>query len=135
MTACTEWCGDDLLSGGPGSDILIGGSGRDSFRFDVNFKTDPSVDTILDFNVDEDVMLLSAGIFTNLGPAGPLASKAFALGAAAKDADVRILFDSKGTKGVYYDADGIGPTAAVMIAKLESKNIELPILASHFLVV
>ncbi|GAB4539440.1 MAG: hypothetical protein Tsb0014_29840 [Pleurocapsa sp.] len=53
--------GNDTIAGGAGSDLLWGGSGADTFVFtpDVDFKNG-YVDTIADFNVNEDKIDLSA---------------------------------------------------------------------------
>jgi Ca2+-binding RTX toxin-like protein len=48
--------GDDTLIGGTGNDSLTGGSGRDFFRY--NSRTE-GIDTITDFNVLDDTILVS----------------------------------------------------------------------------
>ena len=48
--------GDDLLVGGFNSDILIGGTGSDQFVYN---SLDERTDRILDFNVNEDKLVLS----------------------------------------------------------------------------
>lgn len=48
--------GDDLLLGGEGSDILRGGEGADVFGFSID---DEGHDRVRDFDVSEDVLLLS----------------------------------------------------------------------------
>lgn len=50
--------GDDLLIGGPGDDRLIAGLGRDRFFFSVN----SGADILSDFNVSEDIILVSASL-------------------------------------------------------------------------
>ncbi len=52
--------GNDRLSGGTGDDMLEGGKGEDTFVFEFGTETD----TIVDFNVAEDVLVLSG--FTGL---------------------------------------------------------------------
>ncbi len=49
--------GDDTLSGGPGSDILTGGEGHDRF---VYGGVDTGTDVIADFDLEEDILDLSA---------------------------------------------------------------------------
>ncbi|MEO1210306.1 MAG: hypothetical protein AAFX78_12260, partial [Cyanobacteria bacterium J06638_20] len=49
--------GDDLLDGGIGNDTLNGGAGRDSFVFNPDGNT-----VIEDFQIDQDVIVLSEGI-------------------------------------------------------------------------
>ncbi|NJL22239.1 MAG: calcium-binding protein [Leptolyngbyaceae cyanobacterium SM1_3_5] len=60
--------GDDVLNGGVGSDVLDGGAGRDSFAFDTSLATE-GVDTINNFAGGEDVIRLSAAVFSDLSPA------------------------------------------------------------------
>ena len=50
--------GDDLLIGGLGSDILTGGNGNDKFLLSTNSGTD----TITDFEVGKDLLILGNGI-------------------------------------------------------------------------
>jgi len=110
--------GNDTLSGGTGKDTLTGGSGKDFFLFDVTpNKLYP--DVITDFSSRYDTFQLKRAVFKGV-PKGALASQAFVLGKAAKDADDRIIYD-KGTGNLYYDADGTGHIAAVKIATLTNK--------------
>ncbi|MEN9519113.1 MAG: hypothetical protein RLZZ381_1701 [Cyanobacteriota bacterium] len=46
--------GSDIIRGGEGSDILFGGEGKDNFVFDLENFADGSIDTIADFDIDED---------------------------------------------------------------------------------
>jgi len=50
--------GDDLLIGGRGDDLLIAGLGRDRFFFSAN----SGADTLSDFNISEDIILVSASL-------------------------------------------------------------------------
>jgi Ca2+-binding RTX toxin-like protein len=50
--------GDDLLVGGSGDDRLIGDFGRDRFFFSAN----SGADTLTDFNISEDIILVSASL-------------------------------------------------------------------------
>ena len=109
--------GNDQLVGGNGNDRLTGGPGLDIFRFDSALNATTNVDTITDFAPMEDVLRLEGKVFTALTVAGTLGAGAFRLGAVAGDASDRILYDSA-TGFVRYDADGNGPTAAVIFAAL-----------------
>jgi Ca2+-binding RTX toxin-like protein len=60
---------------------------------------------------------LDDNIFAALGSPGALAAGAFKAGAAATDADDRIIFNNA-TGALLYDADGVGGTAAVQFATL-----------------
>lgn len=113
--------GDDVLNGKGGSDILTGGKGKDTFEFDTALGAG-NVDTIKDFSTKDDTIHLSSAIFSGLAT-GKLAAGAFAVGAAAQDADDRILYD-KGTGALSFDADGSGGGAAIKFASI-GKNLDL----------
>ena len=132
------FAGDDILIGGLGQDVLIGGLGRDVFRFDVDPNLSPGGDEIIEFS-DEDRIELSLAIFTQLGPLGRLADSAFAIGATANDKDDRIIFDDGDSRAVRYDPDGIGPAAAVIVARLTLPDFYYEtgpeVTAAHFLII
>ncbi len=107
--------GDDTLNGDLGADTLQGGAGADSYVFSTTLGGG-NVDTIVGFNVADDTIVLSATIFTSLG-VGTLAASAFVIGAAAADADDRIIYNSA-TGALYFDADGDGAGTAVQFATL-----------------
>ncbi|TAG94907.1 MAG: hypothetical protein EAZ09_12470 [Oscillatoriales cyanobacterium] len=50
--------GDDLLNGGLGSDSLTGGNGNDNFLLSTN----SGIDTITDFEVGKDLLVLGSGL-------------------------------------------------------------------------
>lgn len=120
--------GNDTLVGGSGADTLTGGSGRDSFVFNT---LDELGDTIADFSRTSDRLLLSGTAFGQ--PVGKLAASAFIAGpgAAAQTAEQRFVYDT-GTGSLYFDADGSGTDAAVLIAVLQNQ----PVLgAAHIVIV
>jgi serralysin len=124
--------GDDLLNGGRGSDLLTGGSGWDTFFFDTNLGP-RNVDTITDFNVERDNILLSQWVFTDIWP-GELQDEQFYAAAGAtggQDEDDRIIYDTT-TGNLYYDADGDGSTAAVRFAVVSGSPA---LTAEHFTIV
>jgi glycerophosphoryl diester phosphodiesterase len=58
--------GNDTLTSGPGNNTLIGGSGNDVFVFDIHKLINQAisgVDTIADFAVGQDNILLSKSVF------------------------------------------------------------------------
>jgi Ca2+-binding RTX toxin-like protein len=110
----TGGAGSDLLDGGLGADAFNGGAGLDAFVF-ADVLGAGNVDTIAGFSVADDVIHLSTAIFGVA--AGTLAASAFTIGAAAADADDRIIYNSA-TGAVFFDADGDGAGAAVQFATL-----------------
>jgi Ca2+-binding RTX toxin-like protein len=112
----TGGAGNDVLDGGLGADTLIGNAGADSFLFDSALGGG-NVDTIQDFVLGSDRVLLDHNVFSALGT-GALAPGAFVIGTAAGDADDRIIYDQS-TGNLYYDADGNGAGAAVQFATLQ----------------
>lgn len=109
--------GNDRLIGGPGNDRLIGGPGLDEFQFDAPLDALTNQDRIFDFNPADDTIRLIGAAFPALTPAGTLSVAAFANGANASSADVRILHDPA-TGVLRYDPDGSGPEASVRFARL-----------------
>ena len=107
--------GDDDISGGLGADQLFGQDGADDFLFDTAL--DGTFDTIGDFEVGIDSILLKSTVFSAINGVGTLDAEAYHEGSAAAEADDRIIYDS--TSGfIFYDADGSGAGAAVLFAKV-----------------
>ena len=104
--------GNDALHGGGGIDQLRGGAGDDGFYFESALEP-ANLAAILDFVAVNDTISLDDSVFTALA-AGPLAPEAFRAGAAALDADDRILYDSA-TGQILYDADGDGAGASAIL--------------------
>jgi serralysin len=121
--------GDDTLIGGAADDILTGGAGKDVFVFDAG--RDKNVDTIQGYAVADDTIHLQNSVYTKVGAAGALASKAFWTGKKAHDASDRVIYD-KGTGALYYDADGTGKGAQIKIGHL-TKNLKMN--AAEFFVI
>jgi serralysin len=107
--------GNDLIYGGAGADYLSGGAGADRFVF-TSPPEGAAVDVIADFTPDEDWLFLDAGVFLGLA-AGQLTESAFASGTAATTADQRFVHDPA-TGRLWFDADGNGAGAAVLVARL-----------------
>lgn len=107
--------GVNVLDGGGGRDTLIGLEGNDVFRFTAAL-TASNVTTVQDYGNGADVLLLDSRVFTGLAD-GPLAAGALAYGAAATDADDRIVYNPV-TGSLSFDADGNGGGAAIQFAQL-----------------
>jgi Ca2+-binding RTX toxin-like protein len=76
-------------------------------------------DHIVDFAHGADKIRLDDDIFTTLA-LGNLASTAFKdISAGAKDADDRVIYNHN-NGGLYYDSDGSGAAAQVLIAILDN---------------
>ncbi|MGO4526059.1 hypothetical protein AB4097_14475 [Microvirga sp. 2MCAF35] len=122
--------GNDTLIGGAGLNTLTGGDGKDSFVFAATPAADTR-DLIRDFNSNDDTFKINRIFFTNIGGKGKLASDALHFGAQAADAEDRIVYH-KSTGNLYYDPDGTGPEAQILIAKLSNKA---KVVLSDFVVV
>lgn len=114
--------GADIISAGAGADTVTGGAGADTITLAAGadtlvFNSLVGADTIADYVVADDSIQLSRATFTGLGAVGALTAAEFASGAgftAGQDASDRIVYDT--TSGnLYYDADGNGSGAAVLI--------------------
>jgi Ca2+-binding RTX toxin-like protein len=115
--------GNDTLSGGGGNDTLTGGTGNDFFVFD----TAPgatNVERITDFSSAPDQLQFENAIFTAIGGAGTFAAGDGRFWAAAgatsgHDANDRVVYNVS-TGSLYYDADGSGGGAAVLVATFQA---------------
>lgn len=113
--------GDDVLNGGYGRDVLVGGSGMDIFVFRDRLGS-ANVDKITDYDRLYDSLQLDNRYMPKLGSVGRLSSSKFVLGSKALDANDHLIYDR--TKGyLYYDADGSGAGAQVLIAQFANKAV------------
>ena len=104
--------GDDLLSGGLGTDVLTGGAGSDIFDFQV---ASGGADQITDFTHGLDHIQVSASGFgggLSDGGAVSIISGGTPLATAASG---QFLYDTD-DGNLYWDADGTGGGAAVLVA-------------------
>jgi serralysin len=107
--------GNNVIDGAAGNDTLTGGGGQDTFLFGTALTA--NVDTVADFDASNDTIRLDQSIFTAITTLGTLSAAAFFTGAAAHDADDRIIYNAA-TGNLFYDSDGTGATAAVQFAHL-----------------
>lgn len=117
----TLWggAGNDTLTGGAGADQLTGGTGNDCFVFGA---PKLGADTITDFSNtagNDDILHLQGAAFGNHA-AGALTASEFQTSnlAVASAASVRFIYD-KDDHRLYFDADGSGVQAAVLVATLQ----------------
>ncbi|HEY9628110.1 MAG TPA: DUF4347 domain-containing protein [Coleofasciculaceae cyanobacterium] len=119
--------GNDILVGGTGSDTLIGdfgadrittGAGRDKVAFD-RLTSSINADTITDFSVKLDVLVVSAQSFGGGLIAGQSISKEqFYIGDRAIGAEDRFIYNRR-TGVLSFDADGSGSGKAIAFADLK----------------
>ena len=118
--------GNDVLSGGNGKDMLIGGAhvdrltgglGNDTFRFTVG---DPGRDVISDFSNSggNNDRVQIAGLSLAGGPITGNLFRARADNVAQDGNDIFIFRTTD--KSLWFDADGDGAGAAVMLADLQA---------------
>ena len=96
--------GTNAINGGDGDDILTGRGGADAFVFDTALNAANNVDEITDFNVTDDTIQLQNAVFTGLA-GGTLGANQFVIGAAAQDADDRIVYDNN-SGALFFDVMG-----------------------------
>jgi len=113
--------GDDTLIGGKGMDSLTGGDGADVFVFDQAPKAGEA-DVITDFVSGVDQIALARAVFGAAGLPGVLEDAAFALGTAPTDATDRLIYDDA-TGRLFWDADGTGRSASVLLATLDGSPL------------
>jgi len=101
--------GNDTLIGNAVDNQLTGGAGNDQFVF-AEEPDATNIDTITDFGVGDDVLVLEDLVFSALADAWELV-----LGPAAIDSNDHVIYDSG---ALYYDADGNGGLASVQFATL-----------------
>lgn len=114
--------GSDTLVGGAGIDTLTGGPGSDFFVFNAPLNA-ANRDVITDFsNVagNNDTFRLENAVMTQLGGPGMLTAAKFFAGAAAHDADDRIVYNNA-TGALFYDSNGIAAGGAVQLGTLTNK--------------
>jgi Ca2+-binding RTX toxin-like protein len=109
--------GNDTINGGRGSDQLSGGMGNDVF---VYMATTEGGDRLLDFSKDgNDSIHLAAAAFGDHAVGGLARGEFQASNASvAKTEAVRIIYDRNDRK-VWYDADGSGEQAAILLMTLQ----------------
>jgi Ca2+-binding RTX toxin-like protein len=107
----------NAINGGGGNDTLIGAGGNDFFLFNTALGSG-NIDTIVDFNVAADIIRLENAVFAALGAVtGTLAAGAFNTGAAATQADDRIIYNAA-TGTLIYDTNGNAAGGALQFATL-----------------
>jgi serralysin len=106
----------NLLSGKGGNDTLTGYGASDYFQFESIYD---GMDTITDFNVGEDSILILRSGFSSSLSTGSLPADQFRIGSAAADANDYFIYNSA-TGALSFDADGTGGAAQIQFAKLST---------------
>jgi len=106
--------GNDTLTGGGNLDYLSGGAGNDSFVF---YSPTLGLDTIADFSVADDTILVKASGFGGGLTPGAISSTRFVVGSAATTSSQRFIYNNA-TGSLSFDVDGNGSTAPVQFASL-----------------
>lgn len=109
--------GNNMIDGLGGNDTLTGGNGNDQFKFSWLLNPTTNVDTITDFNANQDKILLDLSVFSNIRLY--LEASEFRIGNAALDSNDRIIFNPS-TGGLFYDSDGSGSDSAIKFANLQT---------------
>ena len=106
----------DRLDGGSGDDLLTGGSGRDNFVFN---SLEEGTDTITDFSPQDDTMWFVKEGFDGISTKGMISSQMLRIGSDATTTNHRFIYNS-GSGDLFYDSDGSGSSARVLLAELDS---------------
>ncbi len=113
--------GNDTLSGMGGNDTLIGEAGQDTFAF-ASAPGGGNVDLVADFVSGTDKLSFDTAAFTAIGAPGnfPFGDARFVAGNTTSGIDPtdRIVYNTT-TGNLYYDADGSGAGASVLVATLQ----------------
>jgi Ca2+-binding RTX toxin-like protein len=93
----------------------------DQFVMDTALNALTNVDTITDFNVADDTIVLDHAVFAALTGMGTLAAAQFVANASgtAKDAGDRIVYEAD-TGKLFYDANGSSAGGSVQFAQLST---------------
>lgn len=109
--------GNNTLQGSTGADALAGGGGDDTFYYNLCSSCEGG-DTVTDFNAsgsgDSDKFKFNS---ENFNPTEPFRSMAVYDGSHGQDAGAQFIYD-EGDQQLYYDPDGSGNTAGILIANL-----------------
>jgi Ca2+-binding RTX toxin-like protein len=111
--------GNDVLIGGVGIDTLTGGANNDFFVFNAPLSA-ANRDIVTDFFAPQDTFRLENAVMPGLGAAGALNANLFFAGAAAHDANDRIVYN-KTTGALFYDANGNAAAGVTLLATLTTK--------------
>lgn len=107
--------GNDFLNGQQDKDFLTGGNGADKFYF---YNPTEGGDIITDYNIADVIEVFGTGFGLTSGRY--VTSSEFNLGSSALDSSDRFMYDKAGSGGLFFDKDGTGLSAKVLLADLAS---------------
>ena len=110
--------GKDRLIGGPGKDTLRGALGADEFTY---LTKNQGNDVIVDFTSGLDRIVVREKGFKGGLNTGVLARERIVYGAEARDSRDRFIYNTQSE--LWFDGDGSGSQAAVLIAKFQNRPI------------
>ena len=90
---------------------------HDKFLFNTALNAATNVDTITDMTAGVDIIRLDDAFFAGIGAVGVLNADAFHIGAAAADAEDRIVYNSA-TGELFFDANGSAAGGSTLFANL-----------------
>ncbi len=109
--------GNDTLNGATGQDRLTGGIGADVFVFDSWDGSNPFGDTITDFVSGTDRLAFVTADFDGMD-----AEVRFRIGTSAGGSGESWFYFNNATDRLFWDADGNGGNAAILVATLTGVN-------------
>jgi len=115
--------GNDTISGTSGQDAIYGNGGSNLFILNGPLNGVP--DYFMDFNPATDKFAFINTVFTSLWALDPIGSDTFRGGpgvTAASDHNDHVIYNQT-TGELWYDSDGNGATAKVLIAKVEPGTV------------
>lgn len=120
------YAGNDSFYPGAGKDTLTGGSGADKFIFDTALNASTNLDTIKDFALKSDKIVLDDDIFTKFANKSSIAAGNLITGTKALQADDYLIYNTSNDT-LYYDQDGSGSKfGLVAFAKIELTGSAAP---------
>ena len=90
---------------------------NDKFLFNTALNAATNVDTITDMTAGVDIIRLDDAFFAGIGAVGVLNADAFHIGAAAADAEDRIVYNSA-TGQLFFDSNGNAAGGSTLFANL-----------------
>jgi Ca2+-binding RTX toxin-like protein len=123
--------GNDTLTGGVGIDTLTGGANSDFFVLNAPLNV-ANRDVFTDFSHALDTIHLENAVMPGLGAPGPLNANLFFAGAAAHDANDRIVYN-KVSGALMYDSNGNAAGGVTLLAILANKPVDVA--ANDFVVI